>query len=70
MSSQFCMSKAWHGMVGFSVQNITRLKSSWAGDKEKSALKLILVIGRNSVPSGCRTEAPIFLLVVSWELLS
>ena len=47
MSSQFCISKAWHSMAGFSFQNITRLESSWVGGVgEKSALKLILVIGK------------------------
>ena len=41
MSSQFCISKAWHGMAGFSVLS----KLGWRR-WGKSALKLILVIGK------------------------
>lgn len=67
------MSESQTGLVGFSAQSLLRLKSRcqlsglFLGDWEESASKFIQVVD-NLVDCSCRTENPVSLLAVRWEL--
>lgn len=72
-----CRFKVPVGWTGFSVLGFTRPKWRWHQDYVRSLLETFWMkcfqahsgFWLNSVPDACRTEVPVSLLAVSWELV-